>query len=88
VIILQLLSFTVVPQVTLKENAVSKLSALSRHESLVQERRLLRAIGRSAGAKSRLSFGRPQQSSEAPRNELAPIAAPSRKLKGLVLRPV
>jgi hypothetical protein len=77
-----------VREVTPKENAVSKLSALSRHESLVQERRLLRAIGRSAGTKSRPPFIKPQQPSEMPRNEVAGVAAPSRRLKGIDLRTV
>jgi len=73
--------------VTLKENAVSKLSALSRHESLVLERRLLRAIGRNAGAKSRLAFGKAQQPSEVT-NEPAKAATPSGEAKGGGLRTV
>ena len=57
---------------------MSKLSALSRHETLVLERRLLRAIG----AKARPSFKKPENPKEAPRNELA------RKLKEIGLRTV
>lgn len=67
---------------------MSKLSALSRHESLVLERRLLRAMGRGAVAKPRPPFSKPQQPSETPRNELAGVAAPSRKLKEIGLRTV
>ena len=85
-IILQLLSFNVVREGTLKENAVSKLSALSRHESLVLERQLLRAIGRSAVVKVRPSLSKPQQASGAPRKELTGVVAPSRKLKAMGLR--
>jgi hypothetical protein len=53
VIILQLVPSACVHRVISEENAVSKLSALSRHEFLVRERRLLRAIGRAAVTKPR-----------------------------------
>ena len=67
---------------------MSKLSALSRHESLVLERRLLRAIGRSAVVKVRPSINKTGQSSDAPRTNLTDAAAPSRKLKEIGLRTV
>jgi hypothetical protein len=88
VIILQLLSFIVVREVTLKENAVSKLSALSRHEALVLERRHLRAIGRSAVVKTRPFSNKPRKPGEEPKTDLPGVAAPARKLKEIGLRTV
>ena len=65
---------------------MSKLSALSRHETLVLERRLLRAIGRKPAVKSRLT--KPTTVPDTPRPALAAAAAPARKLKDIGLRPV
>ncbi|MBV8413006.1 MAG: hypothetical protein JOY64_35665 [Alphaproteobacteria bacterium] len=65
---------------------MSKLSALSRHESLVLERRLLRAIGRKPPIKSRLT--EPTTATDTPRPKLAAAAAPARKLKEIGLRTV
>jgi hypothetical protein len=64
---------------------VSKLSALSRHETLVRERRLLRAIGRKPAIKPLLA--KPTVP-DTPRPALAAAAAPARKLKDIGLRTV